>query len=300
MKSLFYPDYKNTILNVSNSLLKYYGCETFAPSLPLLDNILANKEFRNIALVLVDAMGESTLQNHSEQAKNIASDKVATISSVFPPTTVAATTSVLTGKPPISTGWIGWMQYVRDIDRNVVFFKNKDYYDESAKIDIPVANTYVPVTEIYDIFKAKNPDLTTKEIFPAFREPEHDTFAKQLETLNTEFEKPGRHFAYVYWDQLDSVMHEFGPDSQEAADTLDAVDKGYSAIKEKLPSDSIVIMIADHGQIAVKPIKLYEYEKIWSLLEKKPSIESRAVTFWVKEGKKDDFEREFLSNFRNE
>ncbi|HRX92385.1 MAG TPA: alkaline phosphatase family protein, partial [Candidatus Izemoplasmatales bacterium] len=214
-------------------------------------------------------------------------------------TTVAATTTVLTGKPPIQTAWIGWMQYVREVERNIVFFKNNDYYDEKKFMDYPISDTYVPVTYIYEILKKQNPDLNVREIFPAFREPEHDTFLKQAQSLVEEFEKPGRHFTYVYWDKLDWYMHEYGPSSQRASDTLALVDEGYAYLKQNIPPDSIVIVIADHGQVDVKPIKLYEYDKLWNTLSQLPSIESRAATFWVKDGKKKEFENEFLTNFRD-
>jgi len=299
MKPILFPDYKNSILNLSNSLLYYYGCQPLYPTLPLLDEQLKQHEYRNVALILIDALGDALLAKHPDVSRHLAEDKIGTITSVFPPTTVAATTSVLTGLPPLVTGWIGWMQYVREEDRNVVFFTNKDYYDDTTEFAYRVAEKIVPIEQIYSRIEKQNPDVATKEIFPAFREPEHDSFAKEVDTLLATLKEPGRHFAYVYWDKLDYTMHEFGPDADETKMALQLVDSGYKNLKDNLPDDTLVILIADHGQVGVLPIEIRDYEDLWDTFAKMPSLESRATAFFIKPERKVEFERLFLEYFRD-
>ena len=63
---------------------------------------------KNIVLLLFDGMGISVLEKHLAPDSFLRKHLVCPISSVFPPTTTAATTSVLTGRTRIEHGWLGW------------------------------------------------------------------------------------------------------------------------------------------------------------------------------------------------
>ena len=63
MKKIVYPDYKNCIANVPNSILKYYGVGLAGDSLPLLDAQM-KKPYKNVVLLLLDGMGKYILEKH--------------------------------------------------------------------------------------------------------------------------------------------------------------------------------------------------------------------------------------------
>lgn len=288
MKPIFIPDYKNSILNVTCSILKNYGVNPNHDTLPILDQIF-HKKYRNVIYILVDAMGDSIIEKHRNVASSLMRDRLQIISSVFPPTTTSATTSVLTGLSPIETGWIGWCQYVKKIDRTVVYFTNEDYYRPGVKIDFPIANDVAPILSIFDKINKINPKIVTKSIFPAFREPQHNTFMKQCESVVKICNEPGEHFLYVYWDKLDTYLHEYGTEAAEVRDMLATIDEGYLYLNSKLDKDSLIIMIADHSQVDVLPLYIREHKELWDCLLRDPSIESRATTFFIKEGYKEQF-----------
>jgi len=296
MKPIFIPDYKNTIMNVTCSILKHYGYPTKYDTIPACDRLL-EKNHRNVILILIDGLGKSIIDKYPSASANLRSDYVDTISSVFPPTTVAATSSVLTGEPPVVTGWLGWSQYLKEEDRSVVLFTNKDYYDDSVVFREHLANKYVPYENIYAKIKRAAPDVSTKEIFPAFREPHHDTFHKQCETIIDTIAEPGRHFVYTYWDKLDYNMHAEGPDSELIKATLGDIDEAYRYLIDNIPEDTIIILLADHSQVAVLPINLWEYPDLTDTFVHLPSIESRAAAFFIKNDMKVAFESLFTKYF---
>ena len=76
-------------------------------------------------------------------------------------------------------------------------------------------------------------------------------------------------------------------------DTLRAIDDAYGYLRDHLPQDSLVILIADHSQIAVSPLPICEREDLWNTLLHEPSIESRAAAFFVKPDQKELFEELF-------
>ena len=62
-KNLIWPDYKNCIANLPNSILKKFGIETVGDTLPMLDPIL-KKDYKNIVVILLDGMGKAIIESH--------------------------------------------------------------------------------------------------------------------------------------------------------------------------------------------------------------------------------------------
>ena len=61
MKNIFFPDYNNSILNFSCSILKHFKIHTKHNSLPEIDNILT-KQFQNVVVILLDGLGINILE----------------------------------------------------------------------------------------------------------------------------------------------------------------------------------------------------------------------------------------------
>ncbi|MCK7486825.1 MAG: alkaline phosphatase family protein [Bacillus subtilis] len=278
--------------------MKHYRATTHHPSLPMVDALL-QQGYRNVVLVLIDGLGQANLDRLLGKEALLHVNRVATLQSVFPPTTVAATTALLSGKTPIETGWLGWCQYVKEVDKSVVFFTNKDYYDETTVFEYQVANRHVSYANLYEQIRQASPDVATHEVFPAFRTPANDTFQKETEVALELMRQPGRHFTYIYWDQLDSLMHEFGPGSIEVKQQLDCIEQGYRSLIEQIGDDTLVLLTADHGQVEVCPIDLTKYAALWETFTHEPSIESRATTFFIKPGMTSHFESLFNLFFRD-
>ena len=85
------PDYQNSILNLVNSILHNYGAPHRYTTLPEADEIL-KKDYRHVVLLVLDGMGVSVLERFLPEESFLRSHFQKEISSVFPPTTVAATT----------------------------------------------------------------------------------------------------------------------------------------------------------------------------------------------------------------
>jgi len=122
-----FPNYEQSILNVSATLLEHYGVQSHHRSLEILKPYIQDK--KHIMLILLDGMGINILRNIDQNTLFRKHVKTA-LTSVYPPTTVAATTSVLSGLTPYEHGHVGWTQYNRFEDCNTVVFLNKDFYDD--------------------------------------------------------------------------------------------------------------------------------------------------------------------------
>lgn len=298
MKNIIIPDYNKSLMNISTSILKHYNVETKFSTLPELDKKL-EENYRNVILILVDAMGSEILKKHLNETEYLRNNQIDILTSVFPSTTVAATTSILTAKPPINTGWIGWFQYIKEEDRSVIFFYNQDFYDNQYKFDYNVGEKYAPITKIYDLIENKNKDVIAKEIFPEFRIPEHKEFKDVCNTILKETKNNNRNFIYAYWDKLDTYLHQEGTESEKVRNHLKEINGNIEELMADLGDDSIVIITADHGQIDVEEIILFDYKDITDTFRHNPSIEARATAFFIKEGEEKNFENNFNKHFRD-
>ena len=115
----------NSLVNLSNSILKHFGVEPFHDTIPEVDELL--KGHKKVVAVLFDGMGQNIVRMHLKENSFIRSHYMTTINSTYPPTTAAATTAFLTGKYPIETGWLAWDEYIKDYDRNIILFRSIDY-----------------------------------------------------------------------------------------------------------------------------------------------------------------------------
>ena len=105
-----FADYQNGLVNLSASILKSFGVEPAHPTLPQMDALLA-RPFSNVVVMLLDGMGADTVRSLLQPDGFFNTHMEGVLSSVFPPTTTAATIALMAGRMPCETGWLGWKQY---------------------------------------------------------------------------------------------------------------------------------------------------------------------------------------------
>ena len=302
------PDYDNCLVNLSNSILKHFGAETSAPTLKMADKLLEG-EHKNVVLLVMDAMGISILEKHLEPDGFLRSHLAGNYSSVFPPTTVAATTSLLSGLYPNEHGWLGWDMFFPELDKNVTVFMNSDQLEETEdstpdnpKIkeitpaaDFNVAFRYCPYKNI--IQKINGAGGNAYASMP-YLEPFPKDLDSILDRINELCRTPEKKFIYAYWNEPDTTMHQFGPDSDEAHELVISLEKRLEDFASGL-SDTLLLITADHSQVWSRNHCLLDHPEILKCLVRLPSIEPRALNLFVKEEYKEKFPEIFRDTFKD-
>ena len=102
-------------------------------------------------------------------------------------------------------------------------------------------------------------------------------------------------FNYIYINGLDEASHSNGVDSKEVSDIINAVENG---IKNVANEETSVILIADHGQVDMTSMMYLnqktDYTKYFYAL---PSIDTRMISFFVKNECTKEFEEKFMEEF---
>ena len=112
--SHFFFDKDNSLVSISNAILKHFTGECFHTPHPKLMEILAENKRDKVVIMLFDGMGKSIQDKYLKETDFLVRKKSFEINSVFPPTTVAATTALTSGKFPIESGWLGWRQFFKN------------------------------------------------------------------------------------------------------------------------------------------------------------------------------------------
>jgi len=292
-----FPDYTNSIMNVSNSFLHYYGIKTDYPGQKSLDKILQDKNPKHIIYVLLDGMGANLIHEHLKPTDVLRKYMLESVTSVHPPTTVAATNSVLSGLPPITTGYLGWVQYFKEEDINLTVFLNSDFYDNSIVPKENLAQKYLSYENIISKIGRLNPNIKTNGFFPSFAVNGSASFKEEIEKTLMFVHNVEESFSYVYWTQPDLTEHQFGIKSLETKDMIQSLSNDFEELIDNAPDDTVIVCIADHGLTDIEEINLYEYTELVSMLKRNPSIEPRTINFFINDGLHTMFQTEFEKHF---
>lgn len=275
---LLYPDYNNCIANLSCSILKYFGAQVPNKTLAMADELL-KKQYKNVVVLLLDGMGSNIIEKNLDSNGFFRSNLKGIYTSVFPPTTVSATTSIDSGLFPNQHSWLGWDCYYKELDKNVTVFLNTDS-DGNQAAEFNDAWTYCPYKRI--VYRIKDAGGLAYEATP-FSEPYPQSFKDICMRIKQICNLDGKKYIYAYWNEPDSVMHRTGCYSEKSKSVLQELERQTKELSDSL-SDTLLIITAD-------------YPDIMKCLLRMPSIEPKALNLFVKESMENQLETGFKNNF---
>lgn len=289
------PNYDDSILSITSSILKNYGIESRYKSMADVDKEL-KKGYKNVFLWIIDGLGHYNLTDLYDKSDFIRKREIRPISSIYPSTTAAATTVACSGLPPVSTGWIGWHQYFKEYDNDYILFLDNAFYTKDEKCPRNIEFDLLKYDALWD--KISREGYYGDFIYPSFRTPRVKCFKDQCDMVLEIANDPNKKgFTYVYWDLLDGLMHGHGVLSDEVKNHAKEINTALEELQKQLPDDALLIVTADHGHIDMEYIDLEKYPDLTSKFTINPTIEARAMSFYVKEEERDSFKELFNKYF---
>lgn len=277
-------DPKNTLVNVGNSILNFFDIPTFHDSYEPLDKILKDTKKEKIALVLFDGMGKVVLDTYKDDIPFLYSHIMTTFNSVFPPTTVAATTALTTGKYPLETSYLGWTQYFKTRNSYITVFMSNDAFDKEKIYTPSVSSAELKVDYLRDLINStKNHNAANISSFfkQNFGEDDFEAFFEDADKLIKSHD-----FVYIYSTNPDHLMHENGIKNDIVRENLIYLENKLKSLINNNP-DTLFILTADHGFSDIEEINFKEHKDFLDTLsEPIYSIEPRFATVSVKSEEK--------------
>ena len=293
-------NYNECLTNLACSIRKYFELNYKHNSLDYIDKILVDYKPKNVVTILCDGMGSNIMDRMLNPDSFLIKNRIKPITTVFPATTVAATTAMLTGYNPVESGMLGWDMYYKDLDKTITVFIN------SAKEDM----NYIPIEEAKEyndkhmIRKSIMDELNEKgkykgyTLFP-FGDDAYSTIDEMFEIIEQKCKEDGKKYIYAYDEDPDHTMHEIGCDKSEIKNIILDLNNRIEELSKKL-NDTIIFVVADHGHCNVENLFIKDYPDIEECLLRNTSLEPRAINFFIKPEKKEIFVELFNKYFGND
>ncbi|GAB49440.1 alkaline phosphatase family protein [Mobilicoccus pelagius] len=211
-------------------------------------------ECARAVVVLVDGLGDVLLRRRGGHAPFLRSllPTGRSLLSGFPSTTATSMGSFGTGLPPGAHGMLGYTVLVPGADQLFNELSWEDGPDPYLWQPRPTLfseadRAGVPVTRVgpgfFDGSGLTNAALRGGRFTAAHSLP--DRVDASLAALR----RAPRGLVYLYWGDVDKVGHVRGPDSWQWGAELEALDAELRRLAASVPSDTAVVVTADHGMM---------------------------------------------------
>lgn len=290
-------NYDNCITNLTSSIQKHFNLTPNYKTNEIIDSYLSKRIYKNVVLIIFDALGESIISKHKNDF--LLSCHVGTMHSTFPPTTANCTIAYQSGLNPITTGWLGWSTYYKDLNIAVDNFTNADSISKNIIEGNNIADMKMPFPLLGNqIQQASNGQVNFYSVWPDFKENGCMNLKHFKQRIKKLCKQDDRKYIYAYWGEPDKTMHEIGTKSKQVQKIIDDIAKTLKYLKENT-KDSIFIISADHSQVDVSPIALYTYYDVMECLKAPISCDSRCCFFFIKENMETRFTELFNKYFKD-
>ncbi len=234
-------------------------------------------EYDTVILLFVDAFGWRFVERYRDSypflRRFAAEGVIAKLTSQFPSTTAAHVTTMQTGLPVGQHGVYEWYFYEPQLDRLIApllySFAGDKERETLTRSGIPPAQLFPQQTLYQELAAAGVSSYILNDrtfVHSSYTEtlgvgatllghrnlPEALVQLRQLRAAQT-----GQAYYYLYFAGIDTTGHQYGPDSPffdaEVDMFLTIMDRQFHAAATAGPGRTLVLMTADHGQVAVDP-----------------------------------------------
>ena len=248
---LYLPNYKISIVNFANSVMKVLGLKPNGTILP--DNVHSALEgVESITILVIDGLSSYLIEKAPEFPLIRRKGKYFKISSVFPTTTTTAMASLVTGLEPCEHGVLGYSMLSREVGSIIEIIRTTPYNKIAEIID---PEKFLPVPPIHK--KARGGGLDSKLYIKRYLV---DTFLTKalyddaeivpyvdLEDLMIRLIRERGELISAYWEVLDTAAHVYSPDSEEVRAHVSRILSLISKLPFKKKGRRAFVIVADHG-----------------------------------------------------
>ena len=210
-------------------------------------------EARSYVVFLVDGLGYELLRDHAEDAPYLSSliDGHAPATAGVPSTTATSLTSLGTALPPGTHGVVGFTSRIPGTDDllNALFWSKK--VDPLEWQPHPTALGRLAAGGVRTTVVSKREFAGSGLTVASQRGAEYVGADKVGERTAAVVAAASAHpsVTYVYEGDLDWTGHRYGVDSTSWRLQLSMVDAVAEQLRDALPSDTRVVIVADHGMV---------------------------------------------------
>ncbi len=289
LTGLVFPDYHGrTIANLPASICGWLNTAPLGKPLhPEYDRHFAT-QYRQVVLIVVDGLGWEMFNRMTAEQTRLRSlyqqSEILPLGSVAPSTTSAALTSLWTGASPGQHGIVGYELWLKEYNliANLIQFSPTAYSEPGILQRLGLKpETFVDLPRMGDHLTAQGVAATAylpAAISRSTLTQMHTSGAKLYGyrssadlwvTLRERVIHPATDRAYhwAYIPEMDTLAHFHGPHDERILVEFEAFSQQLFRLAASLPSDVLLLVTADHGQIATPQDPRFELKHHPALLD---------------------------------
>lgn len=328
IKGLLTPNYEGYgIANLPDTFAKILGLAS-SRAMKIDSVYAATESCENLIFLLLDGLGYNLILKAEEASAPLTalqsvknSSLFLPITSVFPSTTSAATTTLHTGLTPKEHGILGYTMYLREIGAIAQMLRFTPLLGRDSLFSMGFdPNTFVGSKTLHERFRENGINsslyisswivdsglskISNKgaEVFP------HLSAADMFVQLRQNLQSRKTRFHFAYYASPDTIAHARGPFTENYASEVDSVfysllSNVVSKLDREVAKKTALIISADHGLVSVKSEEIIDYAKLPDLqgmLKVPPTGDSRAIFLHTKEGQESSVKEYFQQKLNME
>ena len=274
-----YPQYdQSCISEIPNMILHLFETRN-EKTKPHFENIARPERINKVVLLVIDGFGFKQFLNHLKENRFLTNltnkGEVYPLTSVFPSQTTNALTTLNTGLTPQEHGLFEYFIYLKDIgvvntlqferlgsrlqdrlidkgiDPSILLLHDKTIHKTLKKNGISTF-THVNASNAFNVLSKLI--FQGSKIIPSVKSS--DSVVRLRKNLEENSGKSA--YFFVHLDTLDTIAHEYGPDSYEYSAELSSITyllhrELVQKLETKTAKETLLLVTADHGGLNVKP-----------------------------------------------
>lgn len=235
------------------------------------------QRYRKVIFLFIDSFGWSFFQRHRQRLPFLRrfteQGSVTQLTSQFPSTTAAHVTTLYTGQPVGRHGIYEWHVYEPKLDAMIMplpYAYSGDRTPETLQNSGVPPESFLPVNWLVEDL-ARHGVASYLSQFQGFAHSTysrmigrgatvapHKTLPEALVNMTQTLQRHGGQAVYfLYFGSIDAISHDYGPTSAqvdaEIEACFDALERWFQRDAASLPADTLLLLTADHGQVATDP-----------------------------------------------
>jgi predicted AlkP superfamily pyrophosphatase or phosphodiesterase len=315
-EGMVFPMYAGrSVLNIPGSLCRWLDVPGFgAQPLQAKDFASLQNNYRRVVLVLMDAMSLERFLKWLEGGlapvwQQLLQDGVLLpLTSTVPSTTSTALTSIWTGCSPIEHGTVGYELWLKEygvvanmITHAPISFRgdvgslSKAGFEPEKAFPFPTLGTHLLQHGVQTYTFLHHSIVHSGLSRMLFRDSHSQGFSTASELwINLRALMDGkpreRQFLWVYWGEVDHYSHLHGPEDERPGAEFQTFSYAFERFflnKLKARHDTLLILVADHGQIFTPLNPIYDLKNHPNLIKNLhilPTGESRLMYLFIRPG----------------
>jgi hypothetical protein len=305
-----------SILNLPSSVCRWLGLSELPhPPIDLVELDELASGARQVVVVLMDAVGLGWFENWMDDPL-VERGTLGALTSVVPSTTSAALTSLWTGRSPAEHGILGYEVFLKEFGlvANMITHAPASYegevgslyhagFDPASFLPVPTIGPHLSAAGVEShafLHERIAGSGLSKMHYPEVEQHAFDGLTDLWKNMRQLLETDSeiKRYVWAYFGEVDYLAHMYGPNDDRVNEQFEQF---FSSLKsdfvDSLDSsaakDTLLILIADHGQITTRKdphFELRNHPDLARRLDMLPSGENRLAYLYPKPGQMDAVE----------